>query len=41
MIGIIMIREIIKTDIDPIVEIGQHIEEEVSMDKIIEEDHLP
>ena len=41
MIKIIMIREITKIDIDPIAEIeGQHIEEEVSIDKIIEENHV-
>ena len=40
MIKIIMIRKIIEIDIDQIVKIGQHIEIEVSMDKIIEEGHF-
>ena len=41
MIEIIMIREIITIHIDWIVEIGgHHTEIEVSMDKIIEEDHI-
>ena len=41
MIKIIMIREVTKIDICQIVQIGEHhIEVEVSMDKIIEEDHV-
>ena len=41
IIEIVMIREIIKIDIGLIVEIGEHhIEVEISMDKIIEEDHI-
>ena len=40
-IEIIMIREVIRIDIDLIVEIeGHHIEVEVSMDKIIEDDSI-
>ena len=41
MTKIIMIREITKIDIGQIMEIGEHhMEVEVSMDKITEEDHI-
>ena len=41
MIKIVMIIEIIKIDVDQIMEIeGHHSEVEVSMDKIIGEDHI-
>ena len=41
LIKIIMLREIIKIDIDQIAEIEEHhTEVEVSMDKVLEEDHI-
>ena len=41
MIKIIMMREITKTDVGLMVEMGEHhIEVEATMDKIIEEDHI-